>query len=79
MLESAIGVQSCVALGSLPNFTYPADIFPSARFYREDLADPPIELITDSEGCPAVAVPTKLAEPVPARLERCTRQQATLR
>jgi O-succinylbenzoate synthase len=79
MLESAVGAQSCIALGSLPNFTYPADIFPSARFYVEDLADPPIELITDAEGCPAVAVPTKLAEPVPARLERCTRQQATVR
>ena len=29
----------------LPNFTYPADIFPSSRFYRQDLADPPIELV----------------------------------
>ncbi|HET6423426.1 MAG TPA: o-succinylbenzoate synthase [Planctomycetaceae bacterium] len=79
MLESAIGVQTCVALGSLPNFTYPADIFPSARFYTEDLADPAIELITDAEGCPAVAVPKRLAEPVPLRLERCTRQYATLK
>jgi o-succinylbenzoate synthase len=28
----------------LPNCTYPADIFPSSRFYRQDLAEPPLEL-----------------------------------
>jgi len=32
MLESATGAAACVALAMLDNFTYPADIFPSARF-----------------------------------------------
>jgi O-succinylbenzoate synthase len=40
MLESAVGVAHCTALATLPNFTYPADICPSSRFYRPDLAEP---------------------------------------
>lgn len=44
MLESAIGAAHCVALATLPNFTYPADIFPSSRFYRQDLAEPELAL-----------------------------------
>lgn len=79
MLESAIGAQSCIALAALPNFTYPADIFPSDRFYAEDLADPPVVLTPDADGCPAIAVPQVQAEPVPARLDRCLRQSAVLR
>jgi O-succinylbenzoate synthase len=79
MLESAVGAQSCIALAALPNFTYPADIFPSARFYAEDLADPPVELNRDAAGCPAVTIPQQLAEPDPTRLARCTKQSATLR
>ncbi len=34
MLESAVGARICVALAMLDNFTYPADIFPSSRFYQ---------------------------------------------
>jgi len=44
MLESAVGVAHCIALGTLPGFTYPADVFPSERFYRRDLGEPPITL-----------------------------------
>lgn len=44
MLESAVGAAHCLALATLPNCTYPADIFPSSRFYRQDLAEPPLEL-----------------------------------
>jgi O-succinylbenzoate synthase len=44
MLESAVGVAHCVALATLPNFTYPADIFPSSRFYRQDLGEQEIVL-----------------------------------
>jgi O-succinylbenzoate synthase len=44
MLESAVGAAHCIALATLPGFTYPADIFPSARFYRQDLAEPEIVL-----------------------------------
>lgn len=44
MLESAVGASHCIALATLPGFTYPADIFPSRRFYVRDLAEPEIEL-----------------------------------
>lgn len=79
MLESATGAQHCLALATLENFTYPADLFPSERFYVEDLSDPPMMLVRDAAGCPAMNVPDRLSEPVPARLQRCTRQSATLR
>ena len=48
MLESAVGASICVELATLENFTYPGDLFPSSRFYRQDLSAPPLEL---AEGC----------------------------
>ncbi|MCH7594858.1 MAG: o-succinylbenzoate synthase, partial [Chloroflexi bacterium] len=36
MLESALGAAICVELATLPNFTYPGDLFPSSRFYERD-------------------------------------------
>ena len=48
MLESALGGSICVELATLENFTYPGDLFPSSRFYRRDLSQPPLEL---AEGC----------------------------
>ena len=47
MLESGVGSAICVALATLENFTYPADIFPSERFYREDLAAPHVRFESD--------------------------------
>lgn len=44
MLESAVGAAHCLALATLSNCTYPADIFPSSRFYRQDLGEPALEL-----------------------------------
>jgi len=78
MLESAIGASLCIGLATLENFTYPADIFPSSRFYRQDLADPPIQLFHQGAGTPAIAaqeVAGIAAEPVPERLNRCCVQQ----
>ncbi|MBM79365.1 MAG: o-succinylbenzoate synthase [Planctomycetaceae bacterium] len=72
MLESATGSSLCVALSMLDNFTYPADIFPSSRFYHEDLADPPLELCKLDDGTPGVAAVEKLPEPVSDRLEKLT-------
>ena len=40
MLESALGVSICIALATLNNCTYPGDLFPSSRFYKNDLCDP---------------------------------------
>ena len=50
MLESGVGAAVCVALATLENFTYPADIFPSSRFYAEDLAEPEVSFETSSDG-----------------------------
>ncbi|MEO2022480.1 MAG: enolase C-terminal domain-like protein, partial [Pirellulaceae bacterium] len=72
MLESAVGSAFCTALAMLDNFRYPADIFPSSRFYAEDLSDPALELEIDSEGFPAVSAPQVLPEPVPKRLAAMT-------
>lgn len=75
MLESAVGARVCVALAMLDNFTYPADIFPSRVYYREDLGIPPIELERGRDGSPQVAaldVPGTGATPDPQRLERMT-------
>lgn len=78
MLESAAGAAACIALAMLDNFTYPADIFPSTRFYREDLADPPTLLFQDAQGVPTVRAAERLPEPNPARLRRLCVQQAVI-
>lgn len=78
MLESAVGASQCAALAIMDNFTYPADIFPSSRFYHEDLADPPLELHRSSDGIPSIAAPTTHAVPVPARLKKLTVQSAVI-
>ncbi len=69
MLESAVGVAHCLALATLPNFTYPADIFPSSRFYVHDLGEPAIVLGGPSQvqanagpGIGTVPNPQRLAE-----------------
>ena len=79
MLESATGSALCISLAMLDNFTYPADIFPTDRFYLEDLSDPPITLCKSPEGIPSVAALTNLPEPVTARLQRQTVQSAVVR
>jgi o-succinylbenzoate synthase len=40
MLESGVGRAHNVALASLPNFTKPGDISPSARYWKEDVVTP---------------------------------------
>jgi O-succinylbenzoate synthase len=40
MLESGIGRAYNVALASLPNFTLPGDVSPSARYWERDIVDP---------------------------------------
>lgn len=44
MLESAIGQGPSIALATLDNIGYPADIFPSDRFYEADMGAPSIAL-----------------------------------
>jgi O-succinylbenzoate synthase len=77
MLESAVGVAHCIALATLPNFTYPADIFPSSRFYREDVGEPAIMLSGTSQVL-ASELPGCGVEPNLDRLERMTVNHAIL-
>ncbi len=78
MLESSTGAAHCAALAMLDNFTYPADIFPSSRFYHEDLADLPLELHASADGLPSVCAFDELPEPVPERLRQRTVQHAVV-
>ncbi len=49
MLESAVGQGPSMALATLPNIRYPNDIFPTARLYETDLAEPEVVLSGPSE------------------------------
>ncbi len=78
MLESAVGSRHNLALATLDNFTYPADVFVSKRFYEPDLAGPEVvhsgpSRITapDRPGCGS--------EPVAERLEAMTIERAEIR
>ena len=75
--ESAVGVAHCIALATLPNFTYPADVFPTSRFYREDLAEP--EIVLDGPArVRALDRPGIGTAPHPERLARRTLQHAVV-
>jgi O-succinylbenzoate synthase len=76
MLETGIGRASNVALASLPGFRLPGDISASARYYHEDVIDPPFVLNADS----TVSVPTGPGLGVNVKLdvvERYTQSQQT--
>jgi len=40
MLESGVGRSYNIALASLPNFTLPGDLSPSARYWERDIVTP---------------------------------------
>ena len=78
MLETGIGRAANVALASLPGFTLPGDISASARYYREDVIDPPFSLNPDS----TLSVPRGPGLGVNVRpdvIERYTLNQQTYR
>jgi O-succinylbenzoate synthase len=71
MLESGVGAGICAALGALPGFNYPADVFPSSRFYVQDITEPCI--VQDDRKCVVLPdTPGVGFEPVPERLEAVT-------
>lgn len=73
MLESGVGARICLALATLEGMTYPSDIFPSERFYADDLAQPDLETVAGPEGQVQIAaadVPGVGVEPDAERLER---------
>lgn len=78
MLESGIGAGICVELASLANFVYPNDLFPSERFYEQDLTEPALKVdpgcvfrVSDEPGTPY--------RPIQERIDRVTRQKAVIR
>ena len=75
MLESAIGSAVCVELATLPNFTYPGDLFPSSRFYIRDLGQPEVELTAQQTMLPYT---NGLPEPDPELLQKFTQQRAVV-
>jgi O-succinylbenzoate synthase len=78
MLETGIGRAANVAAASLPGFTLPGDISASARYFFEDVVDPPFVLNPDS----TLSVPTGAGLGVNVRLdvlERVTLRRETYR
>ena len=75
MLESALGASFCVEMATLPNFTYPGDLFPSSRFYTQDLCDPPLEFAGKNTFQPFAG---RLPEPNPERLGELTVQSKSV-
>ncbi len=75
MLESGVGAGICAALGTLPGFNYPADVFPSRKFYIEDITERWIE---QDENCNVMLdkTPGVGFDPVPERLEKVTVMKA---
>jgi len=69
MLETGIGRAHNVALASLPGFTLPGDISASARYFHEDVVDPPFVLNADG----TMTVPTGPGLGVEVRLDRLER------
>ena len=78
MLESAIGGAVCAELATLPNFTYPGDIFPSSYFYKNDIGKPEIVLSGPGEVTTSL-VPGIPQEPDPDLLKQWTVEHVTLR
>jgi len=78
MLETAVGGAICAELATLPNFTYPGDIFPSSYFYDNDLGKP--ELTLAAPGAVATSrVPGIAQEPDSELLARRTVAHASFR
>ena len=71
MLESGIGRLANVHLQTLPGFTLPGDTSASARYFAEDLIDPPVEVGPDG----TIAVPEESGlghDLVWSRIDRAT-------
>ncbi len=78
MLETGIGRAHNIALSSLPNFALPGDVSASARYWAEDIIDPPVTVSQEGE----IAVPVTAGSGYPVRrdrIEALTVRRATLR
>jgi len=78
MGETAVGNGFSIALATLGNVKYPADVMTSDRFYKEDLSEPPVVLSGPSQ-VSALEVPGIGFVPNAERLKEQALQQASLR
>jgi O-succinylbenzoate synthase len=77
MLETGIGRATNLALAALPGFTLPGDTSASARYFAQDLTEP---FVLAPDGTMSVpASPGIGVDPLPDRLEACTRRVELLR
>ena len=78
MLESGVGRAYNVALASLPNFSLPGDLSPSARYWEQDIVRP--EWTMDAEGMVTVprARPGLGVEPDVDRIDDLTVRREVL-
>jgi O-succinylbenzoate synthase len=47
MLESGIGRAHNIAMSTLPGFTLPGDVSASARYWDDDIIEPPVTVSSD--------------------------------
>ena len=78
MLESGIGRAHNIAMATLEGFTLPGDVSASARYWSEDIIDPPVTVspegtITAPDG------PGLGFEIIPSRVDRVTVRKETIR
>jgi O-succinylbenzoate synthase len=85
MLETGIGRAYNVALASLPNFSLPGDLSPSARYWKQDVVSP--EWTMDADGMVrvprdrpglGVSVDAEFIESLTTRVEVLTGTRATV-
>lgn len=77
MLESAVGIGALIELATLPNFTYPNDLFPSENFYTQDVTEPLTTINPDCTFTPS-GVPGTPYQVVLSRVEEVTRFKTEL-
>ena len=78
MLESGIGRAHNIAMSTLPGFTLPGDVSASARYWAEDIVEPPITVSKDG----TIEAPSGDGigyEPDEARIEALTVRRAEIR
>jgi len=78
MLESGIGAGINIELATLPNFTYPGDLFESQRFYHQDVTNNPVQMNSDCTFTPS-DVPGIAYKIDRGRLEPLIRHRAIVR
>ena len=66
LLETGVGRAANLALASLPNFSLPADLSASDRYFEEDIIEPPVRLGPGG----MIPVPTAPGLGVAVRLDR---------